>query len=106
MVKAFNALRWDRLRDDGRPAGDPKRVGIPISGDDESAKLVIAELIDQIGFDPVDAGTLAEGGRKHQTGSPIDVAGLRAGGAARPSCRLTGGRSWSAKRLTLSWTSN
>jgi 8-hydroxy-5-deazaflavin:NADPH oxidoreductase len=58
-----------RLRD-GRLAGDPERLGMPISGDDAEAKRTVAELIDQIGFDSVDAGTLSEGGRKHQTGAP------------------------------------
>jgi 8-hydroxy-5-deazaflavin:NADPH oxidoreductase len=76
VVKAFNAIQWMRLRDDGRPAGDPERLGIPISGDDEEAKRTVASLIDQIGFDPVDAGTLAEGGRKHQTGAPAYTQGL------------------------------
>src|SRR5215218_8559368 len=76
VVKAFNAIVWTRLRDDGRPAGDGERVGIPISGDDKQAKRTVAELIDQIGFDPVDAGTLAEGGRKHQTGAPDYTQGL------------------------------
>ena len=76
VIKAFNAILWTRLRDDGSPAGDSERVGIPISGDDEQAKQTVAELIDQIGFDPVDAGTLAEGGRKHQPGSPAYTDGL------------------------------
>ncbi len=76
VVKAFNAIQWMRLRDDGRPAGDPERLGIPISGDDQAAKRTVSELIDQIGFDPVDAGTLAEGGRKHQTGAPAYTQGL------------------------------
>jgi hypothetical protein len=79
VVKAFNAILWSRLRDDGRPAGDSERVGIPISGDDEDAKRTVAELIDQIGFDAVDAGTLAEGGRKHQPGSPAYTEGLHTG---------------------------
>jgi 8-hydroxy-5-deazaflavin:NADPH oxidoreductase len=70
VVKTFNAVVWTRLRDDGRPAGDSERLGIPISGDDEQAKRTVADLVDQIGFDPVDAGTLAEGGRKHQPGTP------------------------------------
>jgi predicted dinucleotide-binding enzyme len=69
VVKAFNATRWDHLRDDGRPAGDPERIGIPMSGDDEQAKQTVAGLIDEIGFDAIDAGTLAEGGRKHQPGA-------------------------------------
>ena len=76
VVKAFNAIQWMRLRDDGHPAGDPERLGIPISGDDEEAKRTVAELIEQIGFDPVDAGTLARGGRKHQTGGPAYTQGL------------------------------
>jgi 8-hydroxy-5-deazaflavin:NADPH oxidoreductase len=76
VVKAFNAINWIRLRDDGRPAGDPERLGVPISGDDAEATRTVAELIDQIGFDPVDAGTLSEGGRKHQTGAPAFTEGL------------------------------
>jgi predicted dinucleotide-binding enzyme len=77
VVKAFNAIQWKRLRDNGRPAGDPERLGIPISGDDDEAKQTVAALIDQIGFDPVDAGTLAEGGRKHQTDAPAYTQGVR-----------------------------
>jgi 8-hydroxy-5-deazaflavin:NADPH oxidoreductase len=68
VVKAFNAIYAKSLRDLGRPSGDPERIGIPISGDDQEAKRTVAELIDQIGFDAVDAGTLAEGGRKRQPG--------------------------------------
>jgi 8-hydroxy-5-deazaflavin:NADPH oxidoreductase len=76
VVKAFNAIVWTRLRDDGRRAGDVERVGIPISGDDEQAKRTVADLIDEIGFDAIDAGTLAEGGRKHQPGSAAYTEGL------------------------------
>ena len=78
VVKAFNAIYWGRLRDLGRPAGDPERIGIPISGDDEKAKRIVAGLIDEIGFEAVDAGTLAEGGRQHQPGTPVYTADLRA----------------------------
>ncbi len=66
-----------RLRDDGRPAGDPERDGISISCDDEQAKRTVAELIDQIGFDPVDAGALAEGWTQASTGRPADTNPLR-----------------------------
>jgi predicted dinucleotide-binding enzyme len=76
VVKAFNAILWSRLRDEGRPGGDGERLGIPISGDDEQAKRTVAELIDEIGFDAVDAGTLADGGRKHQPGTPAYTNGL------------------------------
>jgi 8-hydroxy-5-deazaflavin:NADPH oxidoreductase len=76
VVKAFNAMQWERLRDLGHPSGDPNRLGIPLSGDDEEAKRIVAELIDAMGFDAVDAGTLAEGGRKHQPGTPVYAADL------------------------------
>ena len=76
VVKAFNAISWINVRDTGRPAGDPERLGIPLSGDDERAKRTVAELIDEIGFDPVDAGTLAQGGRKHQVDAPAYGKGL------------------------------
>jgi 8-hydroxy-5-deazaflavin:NADPH oxidoreductase len=79
VVKAFNAIHWNSLRDRGRPSGDPQRIGIPISGDDEEAKRTVAELIDQIGFEAVDAGALAEGGRKHQPGSQLYGEELSAG---------------------------
>lgn len=87
VVKAFNAIRWRSLRDLRRPPGDRERVGIPISGDDEEAKRVVAELIDQIGFDAVDAGSLAEGGRKHQPGAEVYAADLPGGELRR---RLSG----------------
>ena len=70
VVKAFNAMYWEHLRDRGRPAGDPERLAIPISGDDPDAKQTVTGLIDQIGFDAVDAGRLGGGGRRHQPGSP------------------------------------
>jgi predicted dinucleotide-binding enzyme len=71
VVKAFNGIGWERLRELGRPTGGPDRLGIPISGDDLDAKRIATELIDQIGFDAVDAGTLAIGGRKHQPGTDV-----------------------------------
>jgi hypothetical protein len=70
-VKAFNAIHWQSLAEMGRPPGDPKRIAIPIAADDPEAKRVVAGLIDQIGFDPVDAGTLGVGGRKFQVGSAV-----------------------------------
>lgn len=70
VVKAFNAIYWQNLRDRGRPPGSPDRLAIPVSGDDPSAKEVVAALIDEIGFDAVDAGPLDAGGRRHQPGTP------------------------------------
>ena len=77
LVKAFNAVRWDTLRDESRPRGAPDRTAIPLAGDDDEAKRVVADLIDEIGFDPVDVGDLASG-RRIQPGTPVYVAHLTA----------------------------
>ena len=62
VVKAFNTIFGQHLRDRGRPAGDPDRLAIPLAGDDDDAKRAVAGLIDQSGFDPVDTGKLADAG--------------------------------------------
>jgi predicted dinucleotide-binding enzyme len=71
LVKAFNTLYYKRLQNDGKPKGAKDRLAIFIAGDDAHAKKVVSELIDEIGFDPIDTGSLAEGGRKQQPGSKI-----------------------------------
>lgn len=71
VVKAFNAIRADHLREFGREASAMWRYGIPVSGDDPAAKRRVLDLIEQIGFEPVDAGGLADGGRRHQPGTPV-----------------------------------
>jgi 8-hydroxy-5-deazaflavin:NADPH oxidoreductase len=76
VVKAFNSIYWHHLRDRGRPLGDPGRIAVPISGDDPEAKDTVTTLVDQIGFDTVDAGPLAEGGRRHQPGTRVYTADL------------------------------
>lgn len=63
VVKAFNAILQGDLATDGRPAGTPGRRALPIAGDDADAKGIATALIDQFGFDVVDAGVLAEGWR-------------------------------------------
>jgi predicted dinucleotide-binding enzyme len=71
VVKAFNTIYFARLRDNGRP-GAPvgEREVIFLSGDDEEAKGIVSGLIEEIGFAPVDAGTLAES-RRQEPGSPV-----------------------------------
>ena len=70
VVKAFNTFRWEHLRDYGHAGGANMMYGIPVSGDDDGAKRVVFDLIEELGFEPVDAGGLADGGRKHQPGAP------------------------------------
>ncbi len=78
VVKALNTVPARELAEGGKPAGTPGRRAVPISGDDPTAKEDVAALIDTLGFDAVDAGTLAEGGRKHQPGTAVYGADLTA----------------------------
>ncbi len=71
VVKAFNTIYFARLRDNGRPeAPVEEREVIFVSGDDGEAKGVVSGLIEEIGFAPVDVGTLAES-RRQEPGSPV-----------------------------------
>ncbi len=79
VVKALNTMRAGDLGSRGRPAGDPERLALPIAGGDEEAKRVVIALIDQMGFDGVDAGTLAES-RRQEPGAPVYGAPLTAEG--------------------------
>src|SRR4029077_10534818 len=69
VVKVFNTIIAKALAEAGRPAGSRVRVALPISGDNPKAKEIVAQVIDRIGFDSVDAGTIAESWRQ-QPGSP------------------------------------
>lgn len=71
LVKAFNTMYYRRLENDGRPKGAKDRLALFLAGDDAVAKATVAQLIDEIGFDPIDTGSLSAGGRKQQPGSPI-----------------------------------
>jgi 8-hydroxy-5-deazaflavin:NADPH oxidoreductase len=63
VVKAFNHMGYHELDEDGRPHGAPDRKAIAIAGDDASAVAEAAVVVDALGFDPVEAGPLAEGVR-------------------------------------------
>lgn len=69
VVKAFNHIVWSDIPADARPANAPDRRGIAVAGDDLPSKQQVTELVDEIGFDPVDIGALAESWRI-QLGSP------------------------------------
>ncbi|MDQ1665725.1 MAG: 8-hydroxy-5-deazaflavin:NADPH oxidoreductase [Actinomycetota bacterium] len=77
VVKAFNNIRSADLGSQGQPAGTPGRRALPLAGDDEASKKVVSDLIDQFGFDAVDAGRLAEG-RRYQPGTPAYLTRLDA----------------------------
>jgi 8-hydroxy-5-deazaflavin:NADPH oxidoreductase len=80
VVKAFNTMNYKKLLELGRPPG-PGRLALPVAGDDSRAKQVVLQLVDELGFDGVDAGTLDDSWRQ-QPGTPVydhnlDSAGVR-----------------------------
>ncbi|QKW09285.1 NAD(P)-binding domain-containing protein [Streptomyces sp. NA04227] len=76
VVKVFNGTYAQDIIDKPRPKGDPDRVALPVAGDDEAAKALVRSLLDEIGFDSVDAGSIDESWRQ-QPDTP--VYGLAAG---------------------------
>ena len=63
VVKAFNHIQAPHLTADGQPAGTADRRALVVASDDAQAKATVASLLDQFGFDVVDAGPLSEGWR-------------------------------------------
>jgi 8-hydroxy-5-deazaflavin:NADPH oxidoreductase len=63
VVKAFNHIYAAELTTHGQPAGTANRRALVIAGDDREAKATVTRLLDQFGFDTVDAGPLKEGWR-------------------------------------------
>jgi hypothetical protein len=63
VVKAFNHIYARELTTHGQPAGTPNRRALVIAGNDQQAKATVTRMLDQFGFDTVDAGPLAEGWR-------------------------------------------
>ena len=60
VVKAFNNIVVDSLATRGAPADTPGRICLSVAGDDPLAKELVLGLIDTLGFDGIDAGTLAD----------------------------------------------
>ena len=80
VVKAFNTIIAAQIVEDATAPGAPHRRALPIAGDDASAKRVATHFIDEIGFDVVDAGSLAQGRRLDPMaawGPILDAEGLR-----------------------------
>lgn len=82
VVKALNTLYWRKLLNEGKPAGAPGRIVLPVAGDDEADKAKLIRLFDELGFDGTDAGGLDESWRQ-QPGTPVYATDLDAQGVRK-----------------------
>lgn len=64
VIKAFNNIHAHSLAELGRPEGSPGRLAVAVAGDDGALKRVVMGLVNEGGFDPVDAGSLGESWRQ------------------------------------------
>lgn len=96
VIKAFNNIYARHLQDKGQAKGTPGRIALPVSGDDLAAKAKVMQLIDDLGFDPVDVGGLDESWRQ-QPGSLVYGTDFDANGVRKA---LTA----AAKARTPQWT--
>jgi hypothetical protein len=82
VVKAFNNIYAKHLLERGSPAGSPGRIALPVAGDDKRAKEIVMRLVDELGFDAIDAGGLDESWRQ-QPGTPVYATDFGAEGVRR-----------------------
>jgi predicted dinucleotide-binding enzyme len=77
VVKVFNNIASTSLESNGKPAGTPGRIALPVAGNEAAAKQKVIALVEELGFDAVDDGSLHESWRQ-QPGSPLYGADLPA----------------------------
>jgi 8-hydroxy-5-deazaflavin:NADPH oxidoreductase len=96
VIKTFNNIYAQHLQDRGQAKGTPGRIALPVAGDDPAAKAKVMALVEELGFDPVDADGLDESWRQ-QPGTPVyaqdyDAEGVRKALAAASPERTTAWR--------------
>lgn len=77
VIKAFNNIYFQSLLEKGAPKGTTGRIALPVAGDPPDAREKVLRLVDDLGFDPVDAGSIEESWRQ-QPGTPCYTQDLEA----------------------------
>ena len=100
VYKVFNGIFWKHLLEKGTPSGTVNRIALPIAGENGPGRELVHGIVDQLGFDPVDAGPISESWRQ-QPGSPVygkdfDAEQTRAALAQASSARTA---EWSARSV-------
>ena len=97
VIKAFNNIYANHLLELGKPRGTPKRIALPVAGDDAESKSAVMRLVDELGFDPIDGGNLDQSWRQ-QPGTPVYGTDLDAAGVLDALARAVKARrsEWSA----------
>ena len=70
VYKVFNGIWWKHLLESGKPSGTPNRIALPIAGEDGPGRALVHDIVDRLGFEPVDAGPISESWRQ-EPGSPV-----------------------------------
>ena len=97
VIKAFNGIYAANILEKPRPEGDPERIALPVAGDDPREKNLVMEIVNELGFDPVDAGSIDDSWRQ-QPGTPVYGATTDANGVrlALASAHHVRGAEWRA----------
>ena len=88
VIKAFNNIYAEHLLKLGKPSSAKGRIALPVAGDDAAAKEVVLRLVEELGFDAVDAGGLDESWRQ-QPGTPVYTADFDTVGVRRALSEAT-----------------
>lgn len=70
VYKVFNGIFWKHLLERGTPSGTPNRIALPVAGEDGAGRELVHQIVDELGFNPVDAGPISESWRQ-QPGAPV-----------------------------------
>lgn len=98
VIKTFNTIYAAHILSNAKPKGAPGRLALPVAGDHRKHKEIVMNLVDQMGFDPVDAGPLTQSWRQQPDtpvyGKDLDAEATRRGLAAasperKPEWRAT-----------------